>query len=238
MYRMIICDKDFHFRDEFYGLLEQVAQNLFMECCIIPCKEAEQVEEILKNREQVDLLFLDIESGKKPGFELGKYIRENLSNFHTQIVYVSQEPRYVMQLFETMPFDFLLKPISERKLQSTMKRFLKKEEEGTESFFCYKEGRTAGMLPYNKILYFQSVAHNIVVYTVNGTKTFYGKLDNIEKQLSGVFLRIHKSYIINTHFVCKCFHDSVILRGDQKIPISRSYKKQAREHLTKYVRKM
>lgn len=232
MYQIVICDKDFSFREEFYCQLEQVTRNLFMECSIIQCKEAKKVEEIFRNRKPIDLLFLGIPLGKSSGFELGKYIREELCNFHTQIVYVSQKTEYTLQLFETMPFDFLLQPISEEKLQNTMKRFLKKQEQvGMESFLGYKEGKTTGMIPYNEILYFQSASPKIIVYTLNGTKEFYSKLSDIEKQLPEYFVRIHKSYIVNTHFVRKYCYNSVSLSDKLSLPISRSCKKQARDYL-------
>lgn len=124
MYHIIICDRDSFFVEQFYSKLKQVTQNLFIECSIIQCKEAEQVKEILLD-EPVNLLFLGVELEKSQGFELGKYIREYLLDFHMQIVYVSEKVEYAMQLFETMPFDFLLKSVFEEKLQSTMERFLK-----------------------------------------------------------------------------------------------------------------
>lgn len=234
MYQIIICDKDFRFREEFHCLLEQVTQRLFMECSIIQCEEIKQVEKIFINKKSIDLLFLGIELGKKKGFKLGKYIREDLSNFHTQIVYVSQEPEYTIQLFETMPFDFLLKPIPEGKLQNMMNRFLKKQE-GTENLFHFKEGKASGVLPYNKILYFQSVSPKLFINTMNDTKEFYGKLGDLEEQLPEYFVRIHKSYVVNAHFVRKYCYDSVILLDKQKLPISRLYKEQVRNYLSKHM---
>lgn len=233
MYHIIICDKDLSFREEFHDLLEQVTQNLFMECCITQCKETEQVKEILKKK-PVDLLFLGIELEKGLGFEFGKHLRENLCNFDTQIVYVSEKTEYAMELFETTPLGFLLKPISEENLQSLMERFLKKQK-ARNAVFCFKDGKIAGTLLYNEIFYFQSTLRKIAIFTADNAKEFYGKLDDIEKQLPEYFVRIHKSYIVNTRFVMKYRYDSVSLSNGQSLPISRSYKEQAQANLKKYV---
>lgn len=139
MYHIIICDKDLSFREELYILLEQVTQNLFMKCCITQCNESEQVVELLKKR-TVDLLFLGIESENNRGFEFGKYLHENLCNFLTQIVYVSEKPEYTMELMNTIPFGFLSKPFSNKKIQCIMERFLKNKKQEMMSFVL-KMGR-------------------------------------------------------------------------------------------------
>ncbi|MBD5087635.1 MAG: response regulator transcription factor [Clostridiales bacterium] len=233
MYHIIICDKDLSFREEFYNLFEEVTDNLIMECCITQCKETEQVAEILKTK-SVDLLFLSIELENGLGFEFGKHLRENLCNFDTQIVYVSEKPEYAMELFETMPLDFLLKPISKEKLQSLMEHFLIKIEPA-ERLFYFKVNGITNIVPYNEIFYFQSTLRKIVIFAVYDTNEFYGKLDNIEEQLPEYFVRIHKSYIVNTHFVTKYCYDSVSLSNKQHLPISRSYKEQVQAYLKKYV---
>lgn len=235
MYHIIICDKDSSFMEQFYRQLKQMTQNLFIECSIIQCTEAEQVKEILLESKPVDLIFLGVELEKSQGFELGKYIREYLLDFHMQIVYVSEKVEYAMQLFETVPFDFLLKPIFEEKLQSTIERFLKVRQKEIR-LFQFKKGKAIKVISYDKIMYFQSASPKLLVCTMNGTTEFYGKLDDIEEQLPEYFIRIHKSYIVNTCFVIGTCYNSVTLSDKQSLPISRSCKMHIQDYLTKYVK--
>ena len=65
MYQIIICDKDNVFREKFYRQIEKVTKKLCIECCIIQCEKAEQVKDMFRKKEQVDLLFLGIELEKK-----------------------------------------------------------------------------------------------------------------------------------------------------------------------------
>lgn len=231
MYQIIICDKDNVFRKKFYHQLEKVTKKLCIECCIIQCEKAKQVKDMFRKKEQVDLLFLGIELEKGLGFELGKYIHEKLHNYDTQIVYVSEKPEYAMQLFETMAFDFLLKPVSVGKLQNMLERFLIMSRK-TESFFQFLQGKMQEMVLYNEILYFQSVSPKLLLHTKDGIKDFYGKLNDIEGQLPPNFLRIHKSYIVNMHYVKKSCYNGVTLLNEQELPISRSYKERVREYFT------
>ncbi|MCI8408856.1 MAG: response regulator transcription factor [Lachnospiraceae bacterium] len=231
MYQIVICDKDNVFRENFYQQLEKVTKKFCMECCIIQCEKAEQVKDMFRKMEQMDLLFLGIELEKSLGFELGKYIREKLYDFDTPIVYVSEKPEHAMKLFETMAFDFLLKPVSEEKLQSMMERFLTMNKKA-EYFFQFSQGKIQEAVHYNKIIYFQSASPKLLVYTKDGTNDFYGKLDDVERQLPENFVRIHKSYIVNTYYVKKSCYNGVTLLDEQKLPISRSYKERVRKFFT------
>ncbi|MBD5089075.1 MAG: response regulator transcription factor [Clostridiales bacterium] len=235
MYHIIICHKDLSFKKELSGLLQQMTQHLFMDCCITQCEETEQVKEIFTKKESVDLLFLGLELEDSLGFELGKYIREKLYDFDTPIVYISEKPEYAIELIDTMPFSFLSKPVSMEKLKSIMERFLKMQKK-TKEFFRFKKGKTIKVISYDKIMYFQSVSPRLLVYTINGTTEFYGKLDDIEEQLSEHFIRIHKSYIVNTQFVIGTCYNSVTLLDKQKLPISRSCKMHIQDYLTKYLK--
>ena len=58
----------------------------------------------------------------------------------------------------------------------------------------------------NNISYFESAGRLINIIHKDGAGKFYGKLNNIEKQLGDSkipFLRIHQSYLVNYRFICK-----------------------------------
>ena len=80
------------------------------------------------------------------------------------------------------------------------------------------------------ILYFQSDDRKIKIATIDGVYEFYGKLDNVYKQLQNYnFIRIHKSYIVNIDRV-KAFHyQFVIMTDEQSIPISQSKRSEVRK---------
>lgn len=58
-----------------------------------------------------DLIILDIELTEINGIAIGKYLREELNNQTTQIVYISSLRDYAMDLFAVRPLHFLIKPL-------------------------------------------------------------------------------------------------------------------------------
>ena len=70
-------------------------------------------------------------------------------------------------------------------------------------------------IPINNISYFESSGRLINIIHKDGAGKFYGKLNNIEKQL-GVskisFLRIHQSYLVNYRFICKISFSHLYVR--------------------------
>lgn len=238
MYQVVICDDDSQFREDFCYLFMEVAMKLSIEYNMIQCQEAEQVQEMFMKKERIDLLFLDIELENSLGIDLGRHIRENLFDFETQIVYVSHEQGYAMQLFETMPLDFLVKPVKSEPLKNVLRHFLKKQE-GTSILFSYKTtGQGMIAIPYTEILYFQSSGHKLLVHTIKKMHDLYGKLEEIENQVPSIFIRIHKSYLVNIHFISSYRHDSVCLSNGHQLAISRSYKKQVEDYVSRRVKEM
>lgn len=79
------------------------------------------------------------------------------------------------------------------------------------------------------ILYVESNDSEVWIHTLSGeayrTKT---RISQWESQLDRRFLRIHRSYIVNTTHVGE-YHPTRVTIGSQEIEISRKYKDQARQ---------
>lgn len=237
MFQIAVCDDDATFCRGFCGMLKEVTENLDMECEIKEWQEENALKETLTKQAVIDLLFLDIELKDSLGVELGAYIRESLRNYQLQIVYISHEQNYAMQLFETTPLDFLVKPITKERLESVLKRYLKKQE-GTGKLFTCKTGNGTVMLPYSSIMYFQSRGHKLVVHTLDGQQEFYGKLEEVEKVAPEYFVRIHKSFLVNEYFITSYRYDKVCLRDEQQLNISRSYISEIQKRIKKHTEEM
>ena len=73
----------------------------------------------------MDLLFLDIELINTDGIKVGNFIREEMENMETDIVYISSNSSYAMNLFRLQPIDFLIKPLTEERIEEVMLRAIK-----------------------------------------------------------------------------------------------------------------
>ena len=232
MFQIAICDDDPMFCEYFKECLESAVKELNIGCNISVWYDGRELKEYLINKNRVDLLFLDVELGTSNGVGLGKFIREELSNFQIHLVYISHEPGHAMELFETEPMDFLVKPIEKETVEKIMRRF-KKKQTNIGNVFIFKEEHGDAKISYDSIWYFQSMNHKVIIHTVDGQKEFYGKLTDIESRVPNYFLRIHKSFLVNEHFISRFHYDKVILRNEQKLTISKPYRNIVREKVVR-----
>lgn len=166
-------------------------------------------------REKINILFLDIELPGKDGVMVGKYIREVLEEENIFLVYISSKENYALQLFQNRPFDFLVKPIEQAKIYHVLDNICRISGKNSAEFKFQVQNSTYCIL-YKDILYFQSDGRKINIVMKKEVRTFYGKLNEIEEKLpENLFLRIHKSYLVNKSYVKGFTYEWVkILNGD------------------------
>ena len=166
-------------------------------------------------REKINILFLDIELPGKDGVMVGKYIREVLEEENIFLVYISSKENYALQLFQNRPFDFLVKPIEQAKIYHVLDNICRISGKNSAEFKFQVQNSTYCIL-YKDILYFQSDGRKINIVMKKEVRTFYGKLNEIEEKLpENLFLRIHKSYLVNKSYVKGFTYESVkMLNGD------------------------
>lgn len=187
-------------------------------------------EELIEHLEKVetDILFLDIEPPGKDGVEIGKYIRTVLQNESIFLIYISSKTQYAMELFQNRPFHFLVKPLNREKIRSTLDNVFRLAGKNND-IFAYQNKQGCFQVKYKEILYFQSNGRVIYVVTEKGTGSFYGKLSQVaEKVPRELFLRIHKSYLINHTHVRRFAYDWVEMVNGDTLGISKANRVEIR----------
>lgn len=232
MFQIAVCDDDKIFCEQFRNNLETVIKKLNIECDISIWYTGEELQEYLKRRNKVDLLFLDIELMELDGVSLGHFIRDRLLDYQMQLVYISHEKGYAMKLFETEPMDFLVKPIVAEHIEKVMRRFLK-QRSNSGKLFTFKEVHGIAQIPYDSIWFFQSMNHKVLIHTSDGQREFYGKLTDVEDIAPDFFIRIHKSFLVNEYYISRFHYDKVILRNEQKLTIIKSCRTAVQERIRK-----
>ena len=189
----------------------------------------EELNKFLGMGQTFDLIFLDIELKLINGIEVGKKIREEMDNQTLQIVYISGKDNYYRDLFDVRPMHFLHKPISEADIIKDVRLAMKLSDK-LGGVFIYKKGHEVYRQPVKNILYFESNNREVKMVTSDGEEVFYGKLDDVYKQVAKYhFMYIHKSYIVNYFFVTKFRYEEVTMSNMEVIPISQARRKATRE---------
>ena len=227
MYRIGICDDD---KELCAGLEEQIyeiAKELSVKAEVEVWYSGEGILHDLGNGTQMDLIFLDIELVQKNGISVGKFIRNEMEDIQTHIVYISSKQNYAMQLFKIQPLDFLVKPVSNGQIKEVLVRSIK-QKQSLGSCFEFQKGGVEFRIPTRNIIYFTSMDKKIRIVTKDGEEEFYGKLKSILEALPADFMMIHQSYIINRLYVSEYSYDSEKMSEGTILSISKPYRKDIR----------
>jgi DNA-binding LytR/AlgR family response regulator len=183
---------------------------------------------ILTKRKDIDLIILDIQMPEMDGFDFIGSL-ENPPN----IIIVSSAEQYAVKAFDFNVVDYLLKPVSYgrfcKAIDKTIRYFSRKEvtNTGDEEIFI-KKGSSLVKLKLKDIIYIEAL-ENYVTLTTNDDKfTIHFTMKAIENQLpSGIFIRVHRSFIINKSMIQTIKENSLdLIVGDslKSIPVGKSFR--------------
>lgn len=222
MFSIAVCDDDIKLCSFFEKALEQELSKKRIE--LETFYSGETLIKSLENGTHFDLVFLDIELEGLNGIDVAKKIRGEMDNQTTQIIYISAKTSYAMELFETRPMNFLVKPFHSKDILENVSN-AEKLWSDYQSCFEYKNKNGIERIPFGEIIYFESNNRTVIVHTKAGKFEFYGKLSEIEGITPVDFVRIHQSYLINKLFVRRWKREEVFLGESIVLPISKAYRK-------------
>lgn len=233
MFRVAICDDEHAICSQIESIILSLQEDIFDKFDIEVFYSGEDLFRFILNEHKFDVIFLDIELKQMNGVEVGRRIREEMLDEVTQIIYISAKQSYAMDLFQTRPLNFLIKPINKEKIRKSLKLAMQLSSR-CNLFFEFHVGKMYYRVPYKDIIYFESDDKKIRIISTENTYEFYGKLADINKGVpSKDFLLIHKSYLINYMYVSEAKYDSIKLSNEISLPISQTYRKEVRDFLIK-----
>lgn len=192
-----------------------------------------------------DVVFLDIIMPDINGFEIAEKVRAISEN--TYIVFVTTEDALVYDSFSFQPFDFIPKYLNqstdyfETKLKSVIQRLADKLNKYKEISLTQPYGETLNIICSDIMLI--KTTGNYVEYSIKNREPvrMRAKLDDVEKELGqSIFLRLHKSYIVNMDFIKTINYPQLLvtLKDGTILTISRAYKNDVKEHYMNFIRNL
>ncbi len=168
-----------------------------------------------------DIIFLDVELPELSGLDFIKAF-ENLP----PVVLMSNLKKYAVDAFEFEVLDFLPKPVEYSRFLKTINKLEKvvelgSKEEKNENIFFKVNGKLQ-KIELSSILYFESMADYVKIITPQKTHVVLHTMAKLEKILPKIFVRCHRSYIINLKKV-DALDDRVLEIETYAVPVSRSY---------------
>ena len=144
--------------------------------------------------------------------------------------------QYVYQVFETLPYRFILKPVDKSVFQKALSDAMNYCTDRNKMFLFHID-RTQYQIPLQEIVYFESHLRRITLHTQKESYTFYGRLQDLTARLNHMFfVRTHTSYIVNMDYIRVVRETETELQNGEHIPVSRKYRASVRAEHLKYMK--
>lgn len=204
MIPIYICDDDDAVRQQIQTALHWkiVMENYDME---VACAAA-SAQELLAAVEDGSrgVYFLDVELKDKSwdGFLLGCELRRR--DPHGTLVYITSYGDLAWKTFQyhLEAFDYIVKEGEQtgtavaRCLEAVHTRLLHERRDPTE-IFSLRTGEETRHVPLSDILFFETApkSHHVFLHTADSRLDFVGSLNELESELGGRFVRVHRAYL-------------------------------------------
>ena len=193
-------------------------------------RNAIEAESFLSQND-IDLIFLDLHLPKVRGFEFIENLEKNY-----YIILTTAYSEYALEGFEKGVIDYLLKPILFTRFEVALNRLNELiSSDKTRKNITIQVNKTRIRLFENDITHIESnrgyvnvIDKNCLIYRTKMTT------QAILELLSNDFIRIHKSYIINTEYVSTLSSTELVLNSNINLPIGRKFKEEVLSRLSHF----
>jgi two-component system LytT family response regulator len=201
------------------------------------CSSSVAAMEIIQ-KQQVDLLFLDIQMPEITGISFLKIMKKR-----PLVVLTTAYSEYALESYELDVVDYLLKPITfTRFLQAVDKvnsrinsaaQIEKVVPNSSQPFIFIKDGTKLVKVMWADILYIEGLKDYVTIHTKQQKVVSLQRLKSLEEQLPAEqFIRIHNSFIVSLHAI-ESIHKNEVHIGTAALPVSDSYRKSFRDFIEK-----
>ena len=188
------------------------------------------------NQNQVDLIFLDIHMPTFTGFDLLQTLKNP-----PKVILTTSDKDFAIEAFEyECIVDYLLKPINQNRFDKaiskaiTFNRSITTENSNNEDVvneLYVNIDRRLIKINFETIKLVKAKGDYIQIKTENKNYTVHSTLKKIEEKLpKELFLKVHRSFIINTKRIIDIEDNSVLIDKDV-IPVSRSNRPELMKRL-------
>ncbi|MBN2820563.1 MAG: response regulator transcription factor [Bacteroidales bacterium] len=196
------------------------------------------VEGIKRLRSEIpDLLFLDIEM---PGLS-GLDILSLIDDLNIQVVITTAHQEFAIQTVGTKAIAYLLKPVQPENLEAIINQALVQKKNPVKTSLLKDKIAIPDMegielIQYSEIMYCKSDGNYSTLALIGNRKMTVSKpLKYFEENISSeLFLRIHKSYLVNLTHVKKYLKKDggeLVMTNNDVLPVSRN----SRNELLKFI---
>ena len=182
-------------------------------------------------KNNIDVLFLDIEMPEMNGMEFIELMNNKLSN----VVLTTSHAEYAVQAFNFNISGYLVKPIgmlafkkSIEKIRNTFKPTL---SQVSEDFIFIKKEDGIAKIKKADLNYIECIGDYAILHLDNTRHVIHSTMKSIEERFKdNDFIRVHRSFIVPISKIENIEDDSITVKS-KSIPIGKTYKQTVYKRL-------
>jgi len=227
--KIAICDDD---RNE----IEKIKSNILTHTIsheITAFTSAIPLLKRIKDDEQYDLLFLDVQMPDADGWKIAKQLKDSKVNIYIAMVTIMGD--YIYDSFDRVDW-FAAKPVSTERLHMILDNAQSKL---FPTVLNFQRDNVSIELTAPEILYIEVFHNNLFIHTSNEPLKVRMAMSEIKTMLSDIpcFVQTHRSYIVNLNYYDRMDEMDIVLSTGTRVPLSRGNKKEFLELLGEHVRR-
>lgn len=217
MIKFAVCDDEPFMLEELAARLTKYMEEMNLDCQISCFASGIK---LIESGGLFDVSFLDIQMDGADGMETARRLRDQ--GYCGLLIFMTVMKERVFDAFEVQAFDYLVKPLDNRRFLRTMDRAVRTLQQEAEKNMIVQSGTACEVVPFSQIVYCEVFGRKIYLHRHGGeTMEYYDRLGNLERRLDRRFFRCHRSYLVNLDYVRGCNRGLVALAEGGNIPVSR-----------------
>lgn len=194
----------------------------------------------LEEGNNTDIIFVDINMPELTGVD---FVR-GLESRHL-VIFTTAYSEYAIEGFKLDAIDYLLKPFSFNTFEKAVSKALSVaellslrdslveenklpigEQSAEKECISIRADHKTSLVRYSNIIYLESAGEYIRLHLTDGSKlvTLF-RMKNMESALpADRFIRVHRSFIVNTEHITGYTKGRVFVTGDEYVPIGENYR--------------
>lgn len=192
------------------------------------------VDLICKDKEDFDILFLDIDMPDISGLEIARKLREKSSDII--LIFISAHEQYVFESIEYNPFRYIRKSRIKKEVLLALKAAYARLEEMKDSYIVVKTEESEVRVKHSDIMYFETTARKVGIHLNDGEvfivrKTIRGLSEELNDEH---FIKVHSGCVVNARYIHKFSNRDITLDNGEQLIVSRTRVKNVKMALMNY----
>lgn len=236
VFHIFLCDDDFDFLAEIKERVNAYIKKHNIAAKIYTFTSMEKISDQLLKTCDIAILDIDFTGKQYSGIDIARRLRAFRND--SIVIFATNFIEYAPEGYEVQAFRYIMKHDIPEKLEGYLDQAVKRLHTDSDTIKFQINGEIVD-LPLSQILYIEAQLHTVKVFVQTKERhqvreySFYSSIGRLEQHLSEKgFLRVHKSYLVNSAHIKRYQFQSVELTAGIVLKASASrYAEQKAKYL-------